>query len=275
MLKRKIIVLGLIAMFTFTVFVSCTSETNNTKSDKVNQEEKIIKVGTSGEYYPWCFKKDDKLQGFEVDVWNEISKRSGYKVEYSVAKFSGLIGMLDSDQIDTVAHQISVTKERLEKYDFTETYAYSGYSLVVKNESSFKELKDFKGKKVGCVLGGNGEKTIRELNDKNKLDLEIVTYDGTPMEKDVELGRIDAAWYGSIKAKTTIEKEKLNLKLMESNHVFEINKYPFLKLDKKPSNKEKIEDVNKAIKSMREDETLKNLSLKWFNEDITIENKTK
>ncbi len=273
MLKRRIIVAGLISVLAVFSFVGCSSKKEETQTKEAKDTEKVIKVGTSGEYFPWCFKKEDNLQGFEIDVWNEIGKRSGYSVEFKVSKFSGLMGMLDAGQIDTVAHQISITPEREEKYDFSDTYAYSGYSLVVKNDSTFKTLKDFKGKKVGCVLGGNGERTLRDLNSKNDLNLEIVTYDGTPMEKDVELGRIDAAWYGSIKAKTTIEKEKLNLKLMESNHVYEINKYPFEKVSKKAENKQKIEDVNKAIASMKEDGSLKELSIKWFEEDITLEKK--
>ncbi|MEG2337919.1 MAG: transporter substrate-binding domain-containing protein [Clostridium sp.] len=270
-MNKKFISIMMMSLLLIFTLASCSS----TKETVSNTEGKIIKVGISGEYFPWCFKKDDKSQGFEVDMWDEIGKRSDYKIEYTVSKFSGLIGMLDSGKIDTVAHQISVTPERLEKYDFTEVYAYSGYSLVVKEDSQFKSLQDFKGKKVGCVLGGNGEKTLRKLNEDNKLGLTIVTYDGTPMEKDVELGRIDAAWYGSIKAKTTIEKEKLKLKLMESNHVAEINKYPFVKVEKNSANKDKIEAVDKAIKSMREDGTLKNLSMKWFNEDITIEKTSK
>lgn len=274
MLFKKFIVTGALLLLIIG-FVGCDSgeKKEATVVNNSAKSEKVINVGTSGEYSPWCFKEDDSLQGFEVDVWNEIGKRSGYKVEFKVSKFSGLMGMLDAGQVDTVAHQISVTPERLEKYDFSDVYAYSGYSLVVKNESSFKTLNDFKGKKVGCVLGGNGEKTLRELNEKNNLLLEIVTYDGTPMEKDVELGRIDAAWYGTIKAKTTIEKENLKLRLMEGNHVFEINKYPFEKVSKKVENKQKLDDVNKAISSMREEGKLKELSMKWFNEDITQEKK--
>ncbi len=271
---KKFVSAALITVLAATALVGCSSKDKETVAKSEDKKgEKVINVGTSGEYFPWCFKKEDKLQGFEIDVWDEIGKRSDYKVEYKVSKFSGLMGMLDAGQIDTVAHQISVTPERLEKYDFSEVYAYSGYSLVVKNDSNFKALQDFKGKKVGCVLGGNGEKTLRELSEKNNLALEIVTYDGTPMEKDVEIGRIDAAWYGTIKAKTTIEKEQLKLKLMEGNHVHEINKYPFQKLDKKPENKEKVEAINKAIISMREDGTLKKLSEKWFEEDITAEKK--
>lgn len=261
---KKMLSIVLLAVLALALLVSgCGSKSASTDAKQTNA--KVIKVGTAGEYYPWCFKKDDKLQGFEIDVWNEIGKRAGYNIEFKVSKFSGLFGMLDAGQIDTVAHQISTTAERQKKYDFSDTYAYSAYQFVVKKDSTLNNLEDFKGKKVGVVLGGNGEKTLRDL-DKNK-EITIVPYDGTPMEKDVEMGRLDAAWLGAIKAQTTIEQGNLNLKLANAQTgVFEINQYPFTKDEK---NKQLIADVNKAIKSMHEDGTLSKISMKWFNIDTT------
>lgn len=261
---KRMIAIILSAVFAMALLVTgCGSQSANT--DAKQTAAKVIKVGTSGEYYPWCFKKDDKLQGFEIDVWNEIGKRAGYNVEFKVSKFSGLFGMLDAGQIDTIAHQISTTAERQKKYDFSETYAYSAYQFVVKKDSSLDKLEDFKGKKVGVVLGGNGEKTLRDL-DKNK-EIIITAYDGTPMEKDVEMGRLDGAWLGAIKAQTTIEQGNLNLKLANAQTgVFEINQYPFTKEEK---NKQLIADVNKAIKAMHEDGTLSQISMKWFKTDTT------
>ena len=53
-----------------------------------------VKVGMSGRYFPFTFVKQDKLQGFEVDLWDEIARRNDYNVEYVTASFSGLFGLL-------------------------------------------------------------------------------------------------------------------------------------------------------------------------------------
>lgn len=238
-------------------------ENNNVNNDKKAEEKKTLTIGTSGQYYPWAHMKDGELQGFEIDVWKEIAKRNGLELKYETAKFSGLVGMLDAKKIDSVAHQMSITKERKEKYVFTEPYAYSYYEFMVKEDSPIKTLQDLKGKKVGCWLGGNGEKTLRELNDKLSLNLEIVTYDGTPIEKEVENGRIDAGWQGEVKTLATIEQGKLPLKLLGVKlecGVFEVNAYPFTK----DADVALVEKISKSIKDMREDGTLKNLSEKWF-----------
>lgn len=276
-MKKKrlgLIILGLVSLVGLLVGCSssnsnATNATNATKNKNFDSKEKVIRVGTSPDYYPWCYTEGGKLQGFEIDIWNEIGKRSGYKIEFKQSKFSGLFGMLDSSQIDTVAHQISTTPERKEKYDFTETYAYSGYSFVVTKDKNIKSIEDFKGKKIGCTLGGNGEKTLKNLNKEKGLDLQISTYDQTPMEKDVEIGRLDAAWIGTVKAKTVIEKEKMDLKLYDPKYVYEINQYPFRREEK---SKSVVKDVNKAINSMQEDGTLTKLSEKWFKLDTTKKN---
>lgn len=276
MLKRnKMTIFLLIAVMTIGLFAGCAKqEAEPAASDSASTEtasteaKKVIKVGAGGTYNPWCFKENDVLQGFEIDVWNEIAERAGYEVEFTVGKFSGLFGMLDAGQIDTVAHQVSITEERKEKYDFTEPYAFSKYDFAVKKDSPLQTLEDMKGKKVGAWLGGNGERTIKALNEEYGLDLDIVLYDGTPLEKEVEMERLDACWQGAIKTNTVIKQGDLDLKLMAVNVEIgsEINAYPFAKTEE---NKEKIQAINKAIQSMHEDGTLAELSMKWFDLDTT------
>lgn len=263
---KKLCSVAMVVMGIGMMLTGCGSEASNEEVTAENAKE--IVVGTSGSYYPWAFKKDDKLQGFEIDVWNEIASRNGYEIEYQTSKFSGLLGLLNSGKIDTIAHQMSITKEREEKYDFTEPYAYSYYDFAIKSDSTIATLDDLKGKKVGCWLGGNGEKTLRDANEKNELNLDIKTYDGAPIEKEVELGRLDAAWQGEVKMLSTIEQGDLDLKMLGARLAFEVNSYPFLK---ETADEEVIKSVSETIKEMREDGTLSEISQKWFGLDTTNE----
>lgn len=269
--RRKLVGILSTCILGMTLLVGCSSSEKDQIQEVSNVEgSKKLIVGVSTEYYPWCFVENDKNTGFEVDVWNEIAKRAGFAIEYQTAKFSGLVGMLDAGKIDTVAHQMSTTEERRAKYDFSETYAYSKYKFIVKEDSSISKIEDVKGMKVGCVLGGNGEKTLRDINEKHDLGLEIVTFDGVPMEQDVEIGRIDAAWLSEVKAKTTITQGNLKLKVADiDTGIYEINQYPFRKEEQ---SKERIEKVNSAIQAMHEDGTFTELSNKWFGLDTTKEN---
>lgn len=128
-----------------------TSCSNPASADESSAESTVIRVGVSGDFYPFCYQENDQLKGFEVDMWDYIAEQNGWEVEYTVADFSGLFGMLDTGRIDTVARQTSSDNEaRREKYLFSDVYLYSTYNLVVRADSELEELEDFQGtRKIG------------------------------------------------------------------------------------------------------------------------------
>ena len=266
MIKNKkikaIIAMSVLAIMAFT---GCSS-TASTQSQKTEQA-KVIKVGMSGGYYPYTFKdKDNNLSGFEVDVWNEIGKRTGYKPEFITASFSGLFGMLDTGKIDTIANEITITDKRKAKYIFTDPYVYSGAQMMVKKENhSIKTLADLKGKKIGVSLGSNYEQIIKDFDKNNEI--KVVTYDNDGgMRQDVALGRTDAMMDDKVSALAVVQENKLPLQLAGKDVQPLENAFPFVKNDE---NKAVVEKVNKALADMRADGTLEKISKKWVNLDIT------
>lgn len=259
---RNLLVVILIIVLSLGI-VSCASEAEEMNQ---NEEKQKVVVGTSASYRPWAFQESDEVKGFEIDVWKEIAKRNNYELEFKLGKFSGLVGMLDAKEIDTVAHQMSITPERLEKYDFSTPYAYSFYDLFVAEDSNYNNKEDLKGEKVGCWLGGNGEATLREINDEYDLGFDIVTFDGASIEGELAIGRLSALWQGEIKTKSTIKENDLEIRQLNEKLVYETNAYPF----RKNSEGEELSgEVSKAIDAMREDGTLGKLSEKWFDVDTT------
>lgn len=240
---------------------ACSSNT----SKEVGND--VIKIGTSGGYHPFTFMNEEgKLDGFEIDVWNEIGKRIGYDVEYETAAFSGLFGMLDTGKIKTISNQITITEQRKEKYLFPVPYVYSGAQLIVKQgNDDIKTLEDLKGKKVGVSLGSNYEQLIREYDINNEI--EVITYeDFIGSLQDVAIGRISAVVNDKLAGVINIKESGLDLQLGgDPVHPLE-NSFPFANNEE---NKELIEKINKAIEDMREDGTLAEISGKWFEVDIT------
>ncbi|WP_299020871.1 amino acid ABC transporter substrate-binding protein [uncultured Photobacterium sp.] len=223
-----------------------------------------VKVGMSGRYFPFTFVKQDKLQGFEVDLWNEIGKRNDYNVEFVTANFSGLFGLLETGRIDTISNQITITDERKAKYLFSTPYVIDGAQLVVrKGNDSIKSTGDLNGKNVGVNLGSNYEQLLRELDKDGKIN--IKTYD-TGIEHDVALGRTDAFVMDRLSSVELIKKANLPLQLAGEPFEKIENAWPFIKGNKG----EKLRDeVNQALEAMRRDGTLAEISVKWFAADIT------
>lgn len=223
-----------------------------------------VKVGMSGRYFPFTFSKNDKLQGFEVDLWNEIGKRADFKVEFVTSSFSGLFGMLEAGHIDTISNQVTITPARLEKYVFSTAYVIDGAQIVVKKgRKDIKSVADLKGKKVAVNLGSNFEELLRAEDTNNEIT--IITYD-SGFEQDVVLGRTDAFVMDRLSSVQLIKKSGLPLQLAgQPFETFE-NAMPFVNKAAKLAIKDK---VNSALLSMREDGTLATISVKWFDADVT------
>ncbi|MEZ8196503.1 MULTISPECIES: amino acid ABC transporter substrate-binding protein [Vibrio] len=223
-----------------------------------------VKVGMSGRYFPFTFVKQDKLQGFEVDLWDEIGRRNDYNVEYVTANFSGLFGLLETGRIDTISNQITITEARQAKYLFADPYVVDGAQITVrKNNDAIKSIEDLSGKTVAVNLGSNFEQLLRDYDKNNAIT--IKTYD-TGIEHDVALGRADAFVMDRLSALELIKKTGLPLKLAGQPFETIENAWPFLNND---NGKKLQQDVNKALAAMRADGTLGSISEKWFGADIT------
>ncbi|MEK2167625.1 amino acid ABC transporter substrate-binding protein [Vibrio parahaemolyticus] len=223
-----------------------------------------VKVGMSGRYFPFTFVKQDKLQGFEVDMWDEIGKRNDYKIEYVTSNFSGLFGLLETGRIDTISNQITMTDERKAKYLFADPYVIDGAQITVrKGNDSIKGVDDLAGKTVAVNLGSNFEQLLRQYDKDGKIN--IKTYD-TGIEHDVALGRADAFVMDRLSALELIKKTGLPLELVGEPFETIQNAWPFVNNEKG----QKLQaEVNKALAEMRADGTVEKISVKWFGADIT------
>lgn len=245
-----------------------SQESKEDSSENVEAPAPII-VGMSGGYKPYTFIDDNnELTGFDVDVWKEIGKRIDREVSFKTADFSGLFGLLDTGKITTIANQITVNEKRLEKYNFSEAYVYYGAQLVVKGDNDqIVDLETLKGKKVGVSLGSNYEELVKAFDVDNEI--EVITYESYQASlQDVSLGRIDAVLNDKLAGMLAIKESGLDLKLGGEPVELMFNAFPFTKTEE---NEALLDQVNTAITQMREDGTLEEISLKWFDIDITEE----
>ena len=227
-------------------------------------ENETVRVGMSGLYFPFTFVKNDTLQGFEVDLWNEIGKRNGYRVKFVTANFSGLFGLLETGRIDTISNQITITDARKAKYLFSKPYVLDGAQIVVRSGNvAIRTPEDLAGKTVGVNLGSNYEHLLKELPFADKI--RIRTYD-SGIERDVALGRTDAFVMDRLSSAELIKKAGLPLQLAGEPFEKIENAWPFLKNERG----ERLRmEVDRALRGLRADGTLLAISVKWFGVDIS------
>lgn len=258
---NKMITLLSTAIFTCLALVSCDNQ-----SSKPTTEQNVLKVGSTGQSYPNGYKQNDKLVGFDVEVTEAIAKELGYKIEWIIAEFGGLMGQFDSGRLDTIANAVAITPEREAKYDFSSIYSFYGSQIVThKNNKNINQLYDFKGKIIAGVLGSNHINNLKHAFPKN--DIIVKTYetrDGAMY--DTEYQRVD----GYINSKpillAEIKRKNLPFKLVGKPITIEQVAFPFSKNEKGQALREKF---NQAIEKLRANGTLQNIAIKYFGEDIT------
>ena len=253
-----------------TAAADTTSAADTTAAENEDTGDKVIKVATSGDYLGFTVYDETTKEwsGFEIDMWNEIASRIGYEVEFVQEDVATAFGDLEIGKVDTVAKQISITPARQEKYDFTQPYFFSPYSLMVRGDNTeITTWTDMEGKTIGLANGSAMNEYVAALDPDNKVNK--TTYESfASIPQEVVLGRVDAMPYAYLLIPYLLESNpEWDLKAVDTeNPIYvEVNGYPFARTDR---GAELLELVDNALTEIIEDGTHKELSEKWFDYDV-------
>src|SRR5438128_5571622 len=114
-----------------------------------------LKTAVDGTFAPHAMPKlSGGIEGFNVDLANEIAKRLHRGIEIDATQFSGLLPGLQAGSYDFIAAPTTVTKERADNLLFTEGYLNTDFQFVVKKDTpDIKALEELKGKTVAVNKG--------------------------------------------------------------------------------------------------------------------------
>ncbi|MDN8617921.1 transporter substrate-binding domain-containing protein [Variovorax ginsengisoli] len=107
------------------------------------------------------------MQGFNVELGEELAKRLGRKLDIEATEFSGLVPGLNSGKYDFLLAPVTVTPERAKALLFTEGYTETNYTFLGrKNAPKLETLEALKGKVVAVNKGSNYEGWAKDNAEK-------------------------------------------------------------------------------------------------------------
>ena len=123
-----------------------------------------IKMGTNAEFPPYEFKEGDAIVGIDAEIAAAIADKLGKKLVIEDMAFDGLIPALEAGRIQFIMAGLTVTEERKQSVNFTESYATGVQVVIVKEGSAITSADDlFAPKadgslwKVGVQQGTTGD----------------------------------------------------------------------------------------------------------------------
>lgn len=177
-------------------------------------------------------------------------------------EFDGLIAAVKSGKVDMAVAGMTITEERQQSVDFSDTYYTASQVIITKADNTdINSAEDLKNNKtVGVVLGYTGDSIVTE--DLAIDDSKITRANrGIDIVQDVKNGKLDAVVIDKATGVALAQKE--GLKFVEDPEVFETEEYA---IAVRKDNKELLDQINKVLAEMKESGKIDELSKKYNQE---------
>ncbi|MFM8802213.1 MAG: transporter substrate-binding domain-containing protein [Tagaea sp.] len=216
-------------------------------------------TGVDGTFAPHAMPRlGGGIEGFNVDMANEIARRLGRPIEIQALEFSGLIPGLLARRFDFVAAPTTVTEARARTLLFTEGYLATDYQFATRRGApEIKALDDVRGKKLAVNKGSAYESWAND--NAQRLGFTFDVYGSNPEAVQAVLaGRADANLAGNTVV-AWAAKQNRQLVLGHTIRTGLVWAIPF-----RPDDKEGRDRVSMVVKCMKLDGTFSRLHEKWF-----------
>jgi len=166
-----------------------------------------LTVGLDATFAPHAMPKlGGGVEGFNVDMANEIARRLGRPVNIVAQEFSGIIPGLQSKRFDFIVAPVTVTAERAKSMLFTEGYLNTDYQFVIQKDApDLTKLEDLKGKTIAVNRGSIYDTWARD--NMAKYGFTVENFNTTPDAVQAVLsGRAFANLAGNTAAAWAVQK---------------------------------------------------------------------
>ena len=107
-------------------------ETPYESPEDVDRSNGTLVMATNAEFEPYEYREGDDIVGIDVDIAQAICDKLGYELEIDDMEFDAILAAVQSGKADFGAAGMTVTEDRLESVDFTDTYANASQVIIVK-----------------------------------------------------------------------------------------------------------------------------------------------
>ncbi len=218
------------------------------------EKEKLV-MATNAEFPPYEYVEDGKIVGIDAEIAGLIAEKLGMELEIVDVAFDSIIPGVQSGKYDMGMAGLTVNDERLEKVNFSTSYATGIQAVIVKDGSDIKSIDDLADKKIGVQTSTTGD--IYATGDYGEDA--ITRYDNGAVAVQALLAdKVDCVIIDNEPAKSYVAANE-GLKVLDTEYTVEDYAICFAK-----ENTELQEKVNGALEELIKDGSVKEVIEKYI-----------
>ena len=227
-------------LLTLSMLAACTAALADT-----------LTMGTNASFPPYEFYEEGKIVGIDAEIAAAIAEKLGMELDIQDMEFKAIIPAVTEGKIDFGMAGMTVTEERLQSVNFSETYATGIQAIIVKEDSAIVSVDDLYAEgaawKVGVQDATTGDIYCTDDFGEGRVSKFPV---GADAVEALKTGKVDCVIIDNEPAKAYVAANE-GLKILESTYAEE--DYAIcVKLD----NTELLDKINGALKELIADGTV-------------------
>ena len=227
-----------------------TSEANKS-GDSLTAKAGTLTMATNAEFPPYEYKDGETIIGIDAEVAKLIAYKLGLKLEIADVDFDSIIPGVQTGKYDMGMAGMTVTDERKQKVNFSDSYAKGIQVVIVKEGSDIKSKDDLEGKKIGTQQGTTGYIYASDTPENGGYGEEnVIGYaNGSVAIEALKSGKVDCVIIDNEPAKAYIAANS-GLKILDTEFTNEDYAICFSK--KNPELQKKVNDALNELKASGE-----------------------
>ena len=240
---KKIIAIAMAALLMFAL-VGCGAT------------EDTLTMGTNAAFPPYeMMDENNNIIGIDAEIAAAVAEKLGMKLEIKDMAFESLITAVSTGNVDVVLAGMTVTPERMEAVNFSDSYATGIQVVIVTEDSAIASIDDLAGKKIGVQTGTTGD--IYCSGDYG--DDAVARYDnGALAVAALKNGQVDCVVIDNEPAKAFVAANE-GLKILDTEYITENYAAAIAK-----DNTELLEKFNAALAELKADGTIDTIIGKYI-----------
>lgn len=147
-----------------------SSQSNNPSSVQQIKKNGTIRIAVFGDLPPYGWvNKDGKRVGYDVTLAHQVAKDLGVKVKFVQVNANNRVDALNSNKVDLVLANFTVTPERKQVIDFAKPYMKVSVGVVSPKNKAIAKASQLKGKNVIVTKGTTAENYFTSKQPDVKL----------------------------------------------------------------------------------------------------------